>query len=261
MQSREPDPASGPARSATSSSFARERVHQAIRQAIVLRTMVPGQQIPEMELAASLGVSRTPVREALRELEEQGVVVSYPHRGSFIRSFTWKDVENLIYLRAAVEGMAAFQAMEYASRADVRRLERLIEVMASSDPDGAQEAVPRTQIVDLEFHETLLELSGNEELVRVWQRVDPLIRTMQGHNLIPEEGDSIAYRERLVNRHQAVVTALLSGDASAAEQAARAHVVDAGRRVVADMRRQEAQRDPADSVREFRRSRARRGTL
>src|SRR5687768_11019747 len=86
-----------------SGSFARERVRQAIRSAIARRTLLPGQQVPEVELATSLGVSRTPVREALRELEQQGLIVSYPHRGCFIRRFTAKDIENLVYLRAAVE--------------------------------------------------------------------------------------------------------------------------------------------------------------
>jgi DNA-binding GntR family transcriptional regulator len=232
----------------SSSTFARERVKQAIRRAIALRTLLPGQQVPEVELAASLGVSRTPVREALRELEEQGLVVTYPHRGAFVRSFTSKDVENLVYLRAAVEGMAAFQAMEHASRAEVRRLERFIESMASSDPDGADSAdgelpdTPRTPMIDLEFHETLVELSANDELIRVWRHVDPLIRMLQGHRLRPPEEDSAAYRRRLVARHRVVVDALLSGDADAAERAARGHVIDAGLRVTTDMRRLEAAR-------------------
>jgi DNA-binding GntR family transcriptional regulator len=235
---------------AESPAFARERVHQAIRRGIILRTLLPGQQVPEADLAASLGVSRTPVREALRELEEQGLVVSFPHRGCFIRSFTSKDISNLIYLRAAVEGMAAWQAVEHASRAEMRRLEHLVALMAASEPYSTEPDRPATQVVDLEFHETLVALSGNDELVRVWQHVDPLIRTFQGHDLRPAEEDTAAYRRRLVERHQQVVSALLAGDASLAEQAARGHVIDAGLRVTAAMRRLE-EAHPAAPVRDI----------
>jgi DNA-binding GntR family transcriptional regulator len=69
------------------------------------------------------------VREALRELVQQGLVVSYPHGGAFIRTFTRKRVEDLVHLRAAVEGMAAWQAVEQASRAQLRRQEALVEAL------------------------------------------------------------------------------------------------------------------------------------
>lgn len=225
-------------------AFARERVHQAIRSAIARRTMVPGQQIPEVELAASLGVSRTPVREALRELEQQGLVVSYPHRGSFIRALSGKDIENLVYLRAAVEGMAAWQAVENASRAQVRQLEHLVDQMEQSVPVGESaeftHLLTATAEIDLEFHETLVSLSGNDELVRAWRWVDPLIRTMLGHHHALNDLGATTTLPNLIERHRQVIRALLTGDAAQAEQAARMHVISAGQRVIASMRRIEA---------------------
>jgi DNA-binding GntR family transcriptional regulator len=191
------------------------------------------------------------VREALRELEEQGVVVSYPHRGSFVRSFSAKDVENLVHLRAAVEGMAAFQAVEYASRADVRRLGQVVEAMGAGDPVGDVEGLPHPQIMDLEFHELLVDLSGNDELARVWRRVDPLLRTLQAHHLHWPDEDVAAYHRRLVERHGVIVDALLSGDAAAAEHAARDHVIAAGLRITADMRRVELSRPAEAPVRDL----------
>jgi DNA-binding GntR family transcriptional regulator len=199
------------------------------------------------------------VREALRELEEQGVVVSYPHRGSFVRSFSAKDVDNLVYLRAAVEGMAAFQAVEYASRAHMRRLRQVVDAMGVGDPVGDVEGPPHPQIMDLEFHEMLVDLSGNDELARVWRRVDPLLRTLQAHHLRSPEEDIAAYHRRLVERHAVIVDALLSGDAAAAEHAARDHVIDAGLRVTADMRRLELSRSPEAPVRDLASYRSRRG--
>src|SRR5687768_10183376 len=167
-----PRPLSQPA--APEDAGARERVLRDIRTGIAQGSLKPGQQVVEAELATALGVSRTPVREALRELEQQGLVVSYPHRGSFIRTLTAEDIEDLTHMRAAIEGMAARQAVENASRAQMRRLEALVEAMTRSAPAGAP-SVDReaTQVIDLAFHEALVALSGNRQLLNVWQRTDP----------------------------------------------------------------------------------------
>jgi DNA-binding GntR family transcriptional regulator len=237
-------------REAGAGGFARDRVLAAVRTAIAGRTLLPGQQVAEVELAASLGVSRTPVREALRELEQQGLVVSYPFRGSFIRTFSAKDVENLVFLRAALEGMAASQAVENASRAQMRRLDELVGEMAAVLASEAGETA--ATVIDLTFHDTLVALSGNGEIARVWRWVDPLIRTMLAHDApqrAPE--DARARHERLVSRHRLLVDALLSGDAHQAEQAVRAHIVEPWTGVVVAMRRAEEGSVRPDGLREL----------
>src|SRR6202011_3416497 len=129
-------------------------VTHALRQAILGGRYRPGEQITETEIAQQMGVSHGPVREALRELESEDLLVIEPHRGAFVKSFTASDIREVYQFRSAIETAAVTLAVQRSTDADLAQLDALIEQMrqasAASDLDGLIE-------LDLEFHRVLCE--------------------------------------------------------------------------------------------------------
>src|SRR5919199_1225673 len=102
------------------SDLLRERARAGIREAIASGELQPGDQIVETAMAAKIGVSRSPVREALRRLEQQGLVEAIPNRGTFVAALDEADVEEIVLLRGALEGLAARLAADRMGRRDLR---------------------------------------------------------------------------------------------------------------------------------------------
>jgi DNA-binding GntR family transcriptional regulator len=152
----------------------RERARAGIREAIASGELKPGDQIVEAAMAARIGVSRSPVREALRELEQHGLVESIPNRGTFVAALTAADVEEVVLLRGALEGLAARLAADRMGRRDLRALEAIVERMAGHTGPGAPEESAFTE-ADAEFHSTLVRCAGHRRLQRLWAALDPFI--------------------------------------------------------------------------------------
>ena len=110
----------------------RELVFEAIREAIVDGTLEPGERLMEAQLAEDLGVSRTPVREAIRQLELAGFVVMIPRRGAYVADISIKDVADVFEIRGALEALAASLAAERASEEEIEQLERLLVEIGKS---------------------------------------------------------------------------------------------------------------------------------
>jgi DNA-binding GntR family transcriptional regulator len=193
----------------------RAAARDAIRRLIASGRFKPGDRLGEPQLAAEIGASRSPVREALRELEQQGLVVSYPNRGCFVASLTPQDVEEVVTLRAWLEGLAARLASDRLNRLDLRHMGEIVEQMARSDADQVR---PRADL-DAAFHLAIVRRSGNRRLLAIWESIDPLVW------LIRLRGDSRApTSEQLATEHRELIDALKAGP-DAAEAAARYHVV------------------------------------
>jgi DNA-binding GntR family transcriptional regulator len=188
----------------------------AIRRLIASGALRPGDRLTEAALSARIGVSRSPIREALRELEQQGLVVSYPNRGSFVVDLDDEDAEEVILLRGWLEGLAARLASDRMSRLDFRQLEDYVQAMAAGDPAHPQALVE----ADAAFHTAVVRLSGHRRLYAIWQGIDPLVWLMRirRDRRTPDEAESIAAE------HREVIAALREGP-DAAEAAARYHVV------------------------------------
>lgn len=214
-----PDTDLGAPESVEPAAQLRAAAREAIRLRIATGRSRPGDRLNEAALSAELGVSRSPVREALCELEQHGLVVSYPNRGGFVADLTDRDVEEVVLLRGWLEGLAARLAADRVSRRDLAELESLVEAMAR-----AAQAVPADAQAFIEadaaFHTAVVSLSGHRRLAGIWHGIDPpvwLIRTR--HN--PQLPDRA---EALVAEHRELLAALREGPA-AAEAAARYHVV------------------------------------
>ena len=182
----------------------RERVAEAIRDAILQARILPGDKIPEHELAEELGVSRVPVREAIRMLEQQGLLEIQPKKGTYVRKLSYEELEDGLSVRAALEKLAVEEAMDRLvdSRWDelCNELEALIDEMREAIEKGKW--LLKTQI-DLQLHTMLVDAARNAQLSQIWRRLGLPLRFMAqtrtyGLPTAEENALSIAGHERLI---------------------------------------------------------------
>ena len=195
-------------------SFA-ERSYEAIRESIVAGRFRAGEQLVEARLAEELGVSRGPVREALKRLREEGLVVDNLHKGAHVRVFSVGDIVDLYNVRIGLESVAIRLATR--RRQSTKRLRELIDAMALAAKDGD---IGRLSNRELAFHETLCELSGN-------QYVHSLFRSIAAQVRVALELDSAEYDNPLevAIEHKPLVAVIESGDEELAVRRLEEHIV------------------------------------
>ena len=183
----------------------RERVAEILREAITTGELEVGQKLTELELAAQLGTSRAPVREALRQLEQEGLVVSYPYRGTEVLGVSQEEIENvLVPIRVALERFAFDKAMSVVTDDVIAGLESIIDSM-----DAAASAGDLTRLADddIRFHEAIVILSGQQHCLQIWRTIQPRVRAYFRRDA-NYYGDSHAVAEQ----HRELIRALRSGD-------------------------------------------------
>ena len=142
----------------------RDVVSEALRQAIKEGILKPGERLMEIQLADELGVSRTPIREAIRKLELEGFVVMIPRRGTYVADISLKDVVQVFEIRSALEELAAGLAAERITPDELEELERiLVEINEYIDRDEFDKIVD----TDIRFHGVLYRASRNNRLVDI----------------------------------------------------------------------------------------------
>lgn len=175
--------------------------------------LVPGARLREIELAERLGISRTPVREAIRQLEADGLVAHLPRQGATIRSLDHAEVVELYEMRAVLEGTAARLAARAASDIELAELVALNAELAAA-PAGAQ-----AREVNRIFHRTLIEAARNRFLIKAMSALQKTLLILGPTTLAEPERAASAFVE-----HGAVLTALLARNGAEAELAMRGHV-------------------------------------
>lgn len=176
----------------------------------------------ETALAEELGVSRTPVREALRRLDEAGLVEFVPNRGATVVEWTPEQIRETYYLRAALESRAAGLAAARIEPADLDRLAILIEAMEEFVCRTDAEGIDRLGVLNAEFHRIVVAASGVTQLMVLAASVGrtPMMATLFRR-------DAAAFRAGSNHQHRDILTALRSGDALWAEVAMRSHILAA----------------------------------
>jgi DNA-binding GntR family transcriptional regulator len=146
----------------------RDQVADQIRTAIIEGRLKPNDHISENALTDELGVSRTPIREALIILEREALIVSVPHRGCFVRAFTEEDVEALMTMRTALENFAAELNIQQLTDADYAHLNTLIEQQRRYIE---QDDFKQVRSTDMSFHQFLINYTNHPLLMRSWQSI------------------------------------------------------------------------------------------
>lgn len=187
-------------------------------QAIRTGGLSPGQRLIETELADQLGLSRTPIREAIRQLESDGLVSHVPRAGAVVRQLDYAEITELYEMRAVLEGTAARFAARAASEVELSELASINkEMRAAVDTEALYEA-------NRQFHEVLLNAARNRFLIKSVEAVQKTLLILGPSTM--EEADRA---EEAINEHEALLEALLSRDADAAEEAMRFHIEAAQR--------------------------------
>jgi DNA-binding GntR family transcriptional regulator len=192
------------------------RVARSLREAILSGRIAAGSRLRVPELAAELGVSRTPAREALYVLERDGLVEVLPRRGAVVLHGSAQDLEELFAMREVLDGLAARLTAQRATESERRQVKT-----ALADHLAALRAgdIDRYLELDLAFHALLTELSHNRRLVRARAQYSDQARLIMLTASRPG-----AMGKGVANDHRAIAAAVVAADADAAEDAARSHV-------------------------------------
>lgn len=199
-------------------------VYDALRRAIVTGALQPGQRVNEAEIARQMRISRAPVREAIRLLEQAGLLVSTPRRGTIVVSLSAQDVEEVYTLRSDLEMRAIQRATSRLTEADLAELEHLLGVMHAAGEAGD---LPTLLDADIAFHLRIVKAAGWPQLQRVWESLHP--RTLTLHTMRTLVRWSATMH---ADRHQPVLAALRERDAEAATAAIRDHILGVGAEII-----------------------------
>lgn len=222
-------------------SNAVEKAYVEIRDAIHAGRFPPGTHLKEGELADLIGVSRTPIREALRRLNAEGSVRFMRNHGAFVADWSSAEVREIFELRAILEGYAAEKAAERASPEQLSHLRNLAEEMISLEATGTPDALARIAEANGEFHRLITQAAGTQRLSNMMAQVVevPLVlRTFHRYN--PE-----ALR-RSLRHHLEIVSAFEVRDGAWAGSVMRSHIAAAWHAIEASTRDRDALRQAAE---------------
>jgi DNA-binding GntR family transcriptional regulator len=191
----------------------RQAVYEALLELIINGSLRPGQHLVEAELAAHLGVSRQPVREALQRLQAERRVALRPTHGAFVHTPTEEEASQLLSVRSVLETQSARWAAERATPSDVRRLWRLQQVGVDA---LAADAAERLVAANASLHAFIMELSGNAVLAELISQVDR--RVCWYYTPIARPRGADAWSE-----HASLIQAIADGDADRASAIMRRH--------------------------------------
>lgn len=192
----------------------RDKVVDELRRRIIDRIYEPGHRLTEERLASDFGVSRNPVREAIRVLEAEGFLIAQPRRGAVVASMTAQDVEDLFDVRLSLEVLAAQLAAARAGADGAESLERLLAEARVTRHDTDLAAL------NTRFHATICELAGNELLSGIMESLHGRLQWVYRQSVSERAKDSWT-------EHEALAAAIRAGDVGAAGAAARTHVLAA----------------------------------
>ena len=190
-----------------------------IREAIIDGRLEPGSRLKEEELARELGISRTPVREALLFLQAEGLVVATPNRGAMVRTHDAEDLADLYQLRALLEGFAARRAAAQITDEDLTRLRLSCIHFDNLDPEHD---VPKIVKENLFFHNKILEVAGSARLAGMVRKVVELPLVYRSYHWYSPDQFRISG-----HYHRQIVNALSDHDAERAELVMKEHVFEA----------------------------------
>lgn len=195
----------------------RDRVYDYVKKQIIDGIITPSDILTELNLSKQIGISRTPVREALHYLEKEGLLVSLPKKGYKVRKITRQELEEICEIRCALESLSIKWAMQRITKGQLRALE---ENMITAERKISENDMLAFTNLDGEFHEMIAKASGNQQLVDIILSLrNNMIRSrVQGLN---KEGI-----KRALQGHQNIFKCLVEKDTSCADAAIRSHLED-----------------------------------
>lgn len=205
-----------------------DAVYDALRPAITGGQLPPGFRLRELHLSKHFGVSTTPIREALRRLEREGLVEVHRNRGAVVAAYNPQEVRDLYEAREVLES----HAVRHAAQATPRDLRRLEQILAEAESILAAPDIARYFELDVQFHRALNELGGNAQIAELAERVHRQIQAVRVRCAVElPERPKVSHAQ-----HQAIVAAVGRGDGDRAEALLREHIASVRDAVVRVLR-------------------------
>lgn len=194
----------------------RDVVFQTLRKAILTGELKPGERLMEIHLADKLGVSRTPIREAIHKLELEGLVTMLPRRGAMVSEISENGLRDVLEVRRSLDAfcaeLAAVRISDSGKEALKEAFNAFIEAVSTKDATIMAKA-------DVAFHDIIIKATGNDRLITI---INNLGEQMYRYRFeyIKDEGK----RDDIMNEHRALMESIVNGDATEAGNAARIHI-------------------------------------
>ena len=195
-----------------------DQVYAHLRHAIICSELLPGEKLVELEIAAQMGTSQGPVREALQRLEHDGLVERRARSATFVSSIPMDEMYELFSIRSEIEGFAARRTAQKITSAQYDLLDELVQKMAQV---GSQKEIITLAEYDMQFHRSIVEWSESAGLLRVWIPLSSQIQRfiVQSH---PQQYPDFV---EVGTRHQPIVDALRRHDSDGAARALQQHIM------------------------------------
>ena len=196
-------------------------VYEKLKSQIIDFTLKPGQKLQDRQLALKLGVSRTPVREALNRLVQEGFARQTPGQGYFVKEVTIKDIEDLYEVRKALEILAAQMAVRNINNNQIKRLSEILERHKELVQNGSF----RSRLLEgADFHKAIASDSGNHYLFEIISTIFDKISTYRGIGTLTLQRRKIAFQE-----HEEIFNSLKEKDTRRLNKILEKHISDAKR--------------------------------
>jgi DNA-binding GntR family transcriptional regulator len=212
-----------------------DQVYSIIWDQIAAHQLRPGDKISDLRLSEQLGVSRTPVREALHRLSQDGIVQSRNRRGFFVNSFSREDVREVYDIRSALEVLAVRLGLPNLTAAELEKAQHDLDQARLKVENGNAEAGELWLRADRDFHQLLARASQSRRLAALIAGLHAQIAVFQVYGTHSHEINLLT-----LDHHQSIVTALIERDSPAAERAMECHIQEVKRRILDELASREA---------------------
>jgi DNA-binding GntR family transcriptional regulator len=191
-------------------------VYESLKESILNGSLKPGEKLMESRIAEDLGVSRTPVREAIRKLEKEKYVKMIPRKGAYVEDLTMEDILEVLEIRIVLEGLASKLAARNISDDMKLKIQRNIENF-----DNASSELDRKELISLDekFHHIIYQSSGNKKLNEIVRELQDQFQRFRLSYF-----SELSNYMKLANSHNKLYEAIISGDEVAAEKYAKEHI-------------------------------------
>lgn len=197
----------------------RDRIFMQIENDILYGRYQPGESLIETKLSKELGVSRTPVREALRQLEREGLVQSIPNRGVIVKGISIQDIEDIYVIRTMIEGLAARWAAAKISKAEVQELKDVVDLQEFYTAKNESSQLLK---LDSLFHDILFKASKSKPLMHTLSMFHHYIQRARSASL-----STPGRAQRVLEEHKAILKAISEKDVEKAEKLTNEHIRNA----------------------------------
>ena len=206
----------------------RDVVFNTLRRAILTGELKPGERLMEIHLANRLGVSRTPIREAIRKLELEGLVTMIPRRGAEVAQITEKSLQDVLEVRRALDALCAELACDRITAEGKVSLKKACDYFEEVTRTGDAVAIAEA---DVALHDIIVQATGNQRLVQLINNLSEQMYRYRFEYIQDESG-----HENLINEHRMIYESIMNGDGEKAAAAARLHIDNQERSIIRQIR-------------------------